>query len=286
MVRVQALLHRLEGLSALDPLTDKLSAAVSTATSPTAVRNALHGSWLGHPAHPLLTDVPIGAWTSAAVLDLVGGERAGDGADVLVALGVASAVPTALTGAADWAEYNDDRVRRVGLVHALSNSVALACQAASLAARRRGRRGLGVALSFTGLGALMVGGYLGGHLSYRLGSGVDRTAFEPAPAEWEDAAAAVTLADGRPHLARVGGVDVVVVDHDGRIDALADRCTHMGGPLHEGELDDGCIRCPWHASTFRLADGAVVRAPATAPQPRFETRVVDGRVQVRAAQPD
>jgi nitrite reductase/ring-hydroxylating ferredoxin subunit/uncharacterized membrane protein len=281
-VIARPLLRKVESLDALDDIVRKLAGAVNRLVEPGPVKNAVHGAWLGHPLHPLLTDLPIGAWTSAAVLDAVGGKATAPGADALVALGIITAVPTALTGAADWADYNDSGAQRLGLVHAGANTIGLLCQIASLRARRRGRRGRGVALSGLGLAAVSVGGYIGGHLAYGKGVGVDHTVFEEHPRDWVDVLAEDTLADGAPHLASAGGNDIVVVQVDGRPLALADRCNHMGGPLHEGELDDGCIVCPWHGSTFRLADGTVVRGPAAAPQPCFETRVVDGRVQVRA----
>ncbi len=277
-------LHRLEALKALDPAAARVAGAVSAATSPTPVKNLLTGKWLGHPLHPVLTDVPIGAWVGAALLDVTGGERSRSGADALVALGVAAAVPTAATGAADWADYNDDRVRRVGLVHAVANSVALACHLASLVQRRRGSRGRAKALSYLGLGALTAGGFLGGHMSYGLASGVDRTAFQDGPSDWVDVMDEHELSEGLPHPADAAGTPVVLVRTNDGIKALASTCSHMGGPLAEGELDDGCIRCPWHGSVFRLDHGSVVRGPATAPQPVFETRVRYGRVSVRAAQ--
>jgi len=280
---VRRLLRQIESTHALDPVAEKLSGVVSALVHPTPLKNLLHGTWLGHPAHPLLTDLPIGAWTGAAVLDAFGGRRGAPGADALVGFGIAAAIPTVATGAADWADYNDDRVRRVGTVHAIANSVALMLYVASLVARRRGRRGRGVALSLAGLGAMATGGYLGGHLAYGLGANVDRTTYDEGPDDWQDAVALDSLADGRPRRADAGGVPVVLVAREGSVYALDARCSHMGGPLDEGEVDDGCIRCPWHGSTFRLSNGSVVRAPATAPQPRYETRVLDGRVQVRAA---
>jgi len=277
---VHALVKKLEGLKALDPVAKVVSGVVNSAVGPDPVKNLVHGAWLGHPAHPLLTDLPIGAWVSATVLDLTGASA--QGADALVALGIATAVPTAVTGLADWADYNDDRVQRVGVVHAAANLVGLACQVASLGARRQGRRGRGVLLSLVGLGAVGAGGYLGGHLAYGLASGVDHTASDEGPQDWVDVLAVQTVDDGRPHAAKAGGVEAVVVKDGGTVRALADRCNHMGGPLHEGEVVDGCIRCPWHGSTFRLSDGAVTRAPAAAPQPCFAVRVTGERVQIGA----
>ncbi|MDP9070185.1 MAG: Rieske 2Fe-2S domain-containing protein [Actinomycetota bacterium] len=280
---LRQLLQKIESTPALDAVGKKVSGAVSAVVSPTPLKNLLNGVWLGHPAHPLLTDLPIGSWTSAAVLDVFGGRRASPGADALIGFGVAAALPTVATGAADWVDYNEERVRRVGIVHATANSVALAFYTASLVARRRGRRATGVALSFVGLGAVAAGGYLGGHLAYRLASGVDRTTFDDGPHDWQDVLASASLVEGQPRRVDAAGVPVVLVAQQGGIRALHARCSHMGGPLDQGEVDDGCIRCPWHASTFRLGDGSVARAPATAPQPVFETRVLDGRVQVRAA---
>jgi nitrite reductase/ring-hydroxylating ferredoxin subunit len=228
----------------------------------------------------MLTDVPIGSWTSAFFLDLFGGEAAEPAADTLVALGVVTALPTAAAGVADWSDtIGPDS--RVGLVHALSNVAAVALYSLSWLARRRGDRGRGLALGYLGATVATVGGYLGGHLSYRRGVNVNRTAWLTAPSEWVRVAAADDVPVGEAVRVTADDVDVVLV-HDGtQIHALADVCSHLGGPLHEGSLADGCISCPWHGSTFRLDDGTVVRGPATAPQPAFETRVSDGEVAVR-----
>ena len=280
---LRKLLRKLEALGSLDPVAARVSKVVSAVTGATPVKNALMGTWLGHPLHPLLTDLPIGSWASAAVLDLAGGRRAQPGADALVAFGVAASVPTVAAGAADWNDYNDDRVRRVGLVHATLNSVALACHVASLLDRRKGKRARGRMWSYAGLGALAGGGYLGGHLAYRLASGVDRTTFDDGPHDWVEVGGEEALADGQPHATEAEGVPVVLVRREGAVRALAATCSHMGGPLAEGDLVGNCIRCPWHGSVFRLEDGSVVRGPACAPQPSFETRVDEGRVWVRAA---
>ena len=279
---LRPLLRRLETWRGLDPVAATLSKGVRRLTEPTVVKNLLSGTWLGHPVHPLLTDLPIGAWTGAALLDLTGGKRARSSADALVAFGIAAAVPTAASGAADWSDYNDDRAQRVGVVHALANSVSLALHVASLVSRRRGQRARGRALSVAGVGVMTAGGYLGGHLAYGLASGVDRTTFESGPDDWVEVLDEAGVEDGRPHGAEAGGVPVVVVKTDGAVRALAATCSHMGGPLADGDVTDGCIRCPWHASTFRLRDGSVARGPAAAPKPCFETRVQAGRISVRA----
>ncbi|GGG71797.1 hypothetical protein GCM10011374_40660 [Kocuria dechangensis] len=275
------LTRRLEAWTALDRVADPLAAAVKKAVRPRAVRNVLSGTVIGHPLHPLLTDVPIGAWSMAALLDLVGGRGAAPAADLLVATGLAAAVPTAAAGLNDWSDtWGEDR--RVGLVHAAANSTALVLYAASLAARAGGRRGAGRALGLAGFGAVMGGGYLGGHLVFVRGVKVNRTAWREGPAEWTDVLAEAELADGGHRMVQAGAVTVLLVRQGRRVHALDSVCNHMGGPLEQGTIENGCVVCPLHGSTFRLADGAVVRGPATSPQPGYETRVQDGRIQVRA----
>ena len=151
----------------------------------------------------------------------------------------------------------------------------------SLRARSKGRRGRGRLLAFLGLGAVGAAGFLGGHLSFRRGVGVDHTFDHEGPDEWTDVAAVGALAEGSSLVARASEDDVLLVRHADRVDAIADRCSHLGGPLHEGPVEGGCVTCPWHASTFRLADGEVVHGPATAPQPRYDTREADGRLLLR-----
>ncbi len=277
--------ERIGGASVLDGAAKAAAGQVRSLLSAGGVKDALSGTWLGHPVHPMLTDVPIGSWTSATVLDLLGGARADPAARRLIAVGIAAAVPTAVTGLSDWSdsEMGDAHVRRVGIVHAAANVGALGLYGASLVARLRGRRGGGVRLGVAGLGVLTVGGLLGGHLSYARGVGVDTTTFDSGPTEWTPVLDASMLADDRPTQATAGTVEVLLVRRNGTIYALADRCNHRGGPLHEGELVDGCIQCPWHGARYHLESGSVARGPATYAQPRYEARVQDGRVEVRAA---
>jgi nitrite reductase/ring-hydroxylating ferredoxin subunit/uncharacterized membrane protein len=279
------LAERISELDALDRPAALVAGVVRRVVRPGAVKNALSGTYLGHPLHPLLTDVPIGTWTSALLLDLFGGSESDEAAERLVAAGILAALPTAISGYSDWADttMSNPRARRVGIVHAASNVTALALYSASFLARRRGRRGRGKALALAGAGALGAGGYLGGHLSYAEGVGVAQTAFERGPREWTPVIAEAELAEGKPASADAEGIAVLLVRHNGVLYALADRCSHRGGPLHEGELVDGCIQCPWHGSRFRLVDGSVQAGPASVPQPAFETRLRDGQIEVRRA---
>ncbi|MEN3316369.1 MAG: hypothetical protein V7605_2603 [Acidimicrobiaceae bacterium] len=277
---VEDLLERLHQAEALDRVAKPVSSFVAGVIPHGVVKDALSGTWLGHPLHPLLTDVAIGSWTSAFVIDALGRDGSEAAADTLVGIGVVSALPTAAAGLADWSDLLGAE-RRVGLVHASANIVAVGLYGWSWLARRRGDRGRGVALSLLGATVATVGGYLGGHLSYRQGVNVDRNAWEEGPGDWVDTVDAADLAEGAPAVASAGGVDVMLVRRGDDILAIADVCGHAGGPLHEGEVDGDCVTCPWHASTFRLSDGAAIHGPATAPQPAFDTQVAGGRVQVR-----
>ncbi|HEY3893771.1 MAG TPA: Rieske (2Fe-2S) protein [Pseudonocardiaceae bacterium] len=256
------LVRRIERFTILDKLAQPLAGLVGKAVQPRRVRNLLSGTYLGHPVHPMLTDLPIGAWSMSALLDAVGGAKSEPAADLLIGAGILGAVPTAMTGLNDWSDTIGEDTR-VGAVHAGANVAALGLYVASLLARRSGRRGRGKALGLAGLGMLTIGGYLGGHLSFARAVNVNHTIFEYRNVTADEAA-------------------VLLVRHEGRLYALANTCSHAGGPLDEGELVDGCVICPWHASTFRLTDGSIVRGPATTPQPAYQTRVHDGKIEVRS----
>ena len=283
--RLHAATQRLGGVAALDAVATRLGRAVRNAVPPGPLRDGLSGRALGHALHPLMTDLPIGTWTSANLLDAIGGRDADRAARRLIAVGIAAALPAAATGLLDWADTEpvDDEVRRVGVVHAASNVAALSLYSASLVARRRGAPRRGRLLGLAGAGALAFGGHLGGHLSFAKGVGVDATALGPALEDWTDAGPADDLPDGAAVSRRVAGVDVLLVREQAQIFALADRCAHRGGPLHDGTVDDGCVTCPLHGSRFRLADGSVERGPSPYPQPTFEVREAGGRLELRPA---
>ena len=276
--------ERIAGLDPLDEPGKAIGKAVRDAVPAGPVKDALSGTWLGHALHPLLTDLPIGTWTSAVLLDWLGGDAGEAAADRLIALGIAFTAPAVATGMTDWAdsEVADDHVRRVGLVHAATNVGATALFGASLIARRGGARGTGKLLALAGAGVLGASGYLGGHLAYAEGLGVDQTAFEAPPEDWTPALRESDLPEGESRYAEVGGVGVLVARHDGAVHAISNRCSHRGGPLDEGELSDGCVTCPWHGSVFRLADGGVERGPAAYPQPAWQVRMRDGVIELKA----
>jgi nitrite reductase/ring-hydroxylating ferredoxin subunit/uncharacterized membrane protein len=243
---------------------------------PGKVRDVLNGVWLGHPVHPVLVQVSAGAWLSASILDVLGGNE--KASRQLVGAGLAAAVPAALAGAADWSEQHEQQMR-VGVVHAAGNILASGIYGASLLARGplTGRL-----LRLAGLAAVSASGLLGGHLSFRLAGGANHAEEVPHLVEpgWHHLMAAPDAVEGKPVRRLLGEVPVVAIRIDGTVHVLADRCSHMSGPLSDGELEDGCLTCPWHGSVFRVADGAVVRGPATAPQPAFVVREADGAIQV------
>jgi nitrite reductase/ring-hydroxylating ferredoxin subunit/uncharacterized membrane protein len=271
------------GIEPLDEPARTVAKTVRDTVPRGPVKDALSGTWLGHALHPLLTDLPIGTWTSAVLLDWLGGRATEDAADRLIALGLAFSVPTSVTGMTEWADAEpaSEEVRRVGAVHAAANVGATALFGASLAARKRGARGAGRLLALAGAGVLAASGHLGGHLAYATGVGVDQTAFEDPPDAWTAAMRESDLPEGASRYAEVAGVGVMVARYQGEVYALSNRCVHRGGPLDEGELADGCVTCPLHGSTFRLADGAIERGPAAYPQPAWEVRVREGVIELK-----
>lgn len=268
---------------------DHVSAAVKRVTAPIAgphasatLKDTLNGVWLGHPLHPLVVALPIGAWTSAAVFDLAGCDNAADGA---VLLGIAGGVASAVTGAAQYFDAtNDEKPRRVGALHAALNATGLGCYLASAAMRVCGKRDAARVFSMTGLAFVAGGGLLGGDLAYTLGIGVDRSAFEQMPKRWTDAVPEAELPEGKPMRLEVDGAPVLIVRRNGAVYATSATCTHLGGPLDEGEFNPrSCtVTCPWHGSVFDIRKGRVIHGPATAELPRYDVVIEDGRIKIRA----
>jgi nitrite reductase/ring-hydroxylating ferredoxin subunit/uncharacterized membrane protein len=247
------------------------------------LKGAISGAWLGHPVHPPLTDVVIGSFLSASALDFLAPRVGARAAQRLIAIGIAAAVPTAVTGFSDWAdtELSDEGVRRVGLVHAQANVLALLLYSASLTARLRGARFRGALLALAGAGTLGASGHLGGHMAYVRGIGVNQTAFDPGPDDWTAVDAGVDLTDGQPHSAQAADTPVLLARRDGRVYAIHDRCTHRGCLLSEGDLDGHVITCSCHGSRFDIRDGTLLQGPATVSQPAFEVREVGTWIEVR-----
>ena len=271
----------------LDTWSDQLQGVLRTGVEqggPAArrLKNWLNGVWLGHPLHPALTDVPIGAWTVGLVLDVVGARHS---ADAAMTIGVLASVPAALAGAADWSD-TEGGPRRLGLVHAALNVLGLTCVIGSLFARRTDNRALGVGLSTAGLSLASFSAWLGGKLVYDQGTGVTRNAFDPPVEEFKVVASADSVEPGKLTAAELNvegtRLPLVLLKKGRSVLALSGVCSHWGGPLAEGKLvDDDCVECPWHASQFSMIDGSVRQGPASVPQPVYEARVRNGSVEVR-----
>jgi nitrite reductase/ring-hydroxylating ferredoxin subunit/uncharacterized membrane protein len=272
----------LESATALDGTATAVAKQARKLFPHGPVKDAASGTWLGHALHPLLTDVVIGAFTSATLLDVLGGDDDGRAAERLIGVGLAAYAPTAAAGVNDWVDsvYGDERVRRVGLIHASVNATAMTLYVASLAARRRGDQGRGKLLALAGTGILSVGGFLGGHMSFRRGVGVNETAFDEGPGDWT-AVDAGDLQENEPKGVMAGDTPVFLLRHRGHLHAIHDRCSHRGCSLSGGTVDGETIQCPCHGSRFSVRDGSVERGPATAPQPVFEVREGAAGIEIR-----
>ena len=271
----------------LDAVGNPLSEAVraffrNAGPAGQTVKNALHGVWLGHPIHPVLTDIPIGAWTAALAMDAreaaSGDEAYGRGADFALGVGLVAAAGAAVTGLNDWSE-TDGHARRLGLLHGVLNLSATALVATSYALRRNGARGAGRSCALAGVGVAVAAAYLGGQLVYSERIGVTHAAIAE-PEKLTPVLPSGDLPDGSMRKATVEDASFLLVRQHQRVCALAHPCAHLGGPLSEGTLKDGSVVCPWHGSEFALADGRVLNGPATESQPCFAVRESNGQIEV------
>jgi nitrite reductase/ring-hydroxylating ferredoxin subunit len=284
------ILDRVADAAAIDKVAEPVRRAVQGVLRPQALKDLLHGTWLGHPVHPVLAQVPVGTWLSAGVLDLIPPLR--PAATTLIGAGVAAAVPTALAGAADWSEAGTG-VRRLGLLHAAANTTALGLYVGSLVARGKGRGGLGRGLAYAGLGIAAGSASVGGHMSYSQAAGVSHSATtaRALTTDWIDLGPMDDLPEGRPTLRTGKGssvaVPLAVVRRGSRVDVFIATCSHLSGPLDEGAVEDvrgaECLVCPWHGSAFDLETGEPRRGPAAVAQEKLEVRMSAGRVLARVA---
>jgi nitrite reductase/ring-hydroxylating ferredoxin subunit/uncharacterized membrane protein len=253
------------------------------------IADFLHGSWLGHPLHPVLVDIPIGSWTAAVVLDAVeentGRRGIGKAADIAIQVGVAGAASAAVAGVADYMHLNGES-RRTGFIHAALNTLALGFFIASLGARKDRNRGMGRTLALTGLTIAGASAYLGGDLVYRQKVGVNHAPRDIKMNNFTRVMPADQLAENRLTQADANGTKIVLLRQNGQIYALAETCAHLGGPLSEGEISSTeaghpTVTCPWHGSTFDLSTGDLLSSPSAYPQPCFEARIWNGQIEVR-----
>jgi nitrite reductase/ring-hydroxylating ferredoxin subunit len=282
------ILDRVANVAAIDGVIEPARRGVQAVLKPQAVKDFLHGTWLGHPLHPVLVQLPVGSWTAAGLLDALPPMR--PAATLLIGTGVTAAVPAAVSGAADWAEQ-DVGVRRLGAVHAALNAAALGLYVGSLAARAGGRGGLGRVLSYSGLGIASASAAIGGHMSYALSSGASHaaTTARALTSDWIDLGPLDDLPEGRPVLRTGAGggvaVPLAVVRRGTGVDVFIGTCAHLSGPLYEGDVEEirgqACLVCPWHGSAYDLDNGEPRRGPAAEGQPKLEVRMEAGRVMAR-----
>lgn len=249
------------------------------------IKDWLNGTPLRHRIHPALITVPIGAWTTGLVLDLLEtrADRPEDwsrSADAAVVLGIVGALPSAVTGLADWTDTYDHQ-RRVGIAHALLNSIALALYGTSLGLRLADRRGSARICSTLGFGLIMASGILGGELVYTLGVNVPHIIYPKPPNEFTDVLASAALPEDKPVVAEAGRVPIMLLRRGKTIHAVQNWCPHAGGPLNEGQIVGDEVYCPWHDSHFCLNDGRPTQGPASVPLRTFEVKEEHGRILVR-----
>lgn len=266
-----------------DTLQNLLHKAFASSGGQSA-KNFLNGTWLGHPLHVILTDVPIGAWTAAVAFDalesMTGRRAYGFAADAAVTAGLIGALGAATTGLTDWQDI-DPPARRIGLVHGLLNIASATLFSGSLLARKRGSRGNGRNLAVLGYTLSTMAAYLGGNLVYEQKIGVDHAASDKLPEDFVRVAADSDVPPRKPVRVEHNGNPILLVRQGSQLYALAETCAHLGGPLSEGKLEEDTISCPWHGSRYSLKDGHVIDGPSVHPQPCLEARVRDGEIEVR-----
>ena len=280
----------------LEKVADLLQAGVGGAYSALgapgrALKNLMHGTWpLGHPLHPAVTDIPIGAWAAGVVADYVAHSTdrlPTEAGDVALAVGLSTALLAVLTGLTDHhATFGHER--RLATAHGLIMLLAVGADSASLGLRWWGDPGLhalAVGLATAGFVVVIAGGYLGGHLVFGVGTMVNRNAFAEAAEDFVAVGPSADFVEGGLRRVDAGAMPVLVVRRGGTLHAIAAVCSHAGGPLDEGSLEGDVITCPWHGSRFCIGDGRVLTGPATFDQPLFTVRERDGQVELRPAAP-
>lgn len=251
------------------------------------IADVLHGKQLGHPLHPVLTDVTIGGWTFGFLFDIVafitGFSAARKAANSLTVMSTLTAIPTAITGLADYSAIKKDAAS-YGAAHGLLNGVAFFCFARSSIARLRGSDGSAFFFSLLGMMVATVSAWIGGDLVYRHRVGVNHSAVADKGIEdWADVLAEAELEEGVPTRVEAGGHPILLFREGGNIHAIHAVCSHAGGPLDQGIVVKGnCVECPWHQSVFDLRDGQVVHGPSTFNQVQYMTRVRNGQIELRS----
>jgi nitrite reductase/ring-hydroxylating ferredoxin subunit/uncharacterized membrane protein len=250
----------------------------------------LNGTWIGHPLHPMLTDIPIGAWTLTIILDLIGllfrFPQLGLAASITVGVGVAGAAAAAAAGLAGWMDV-DPPEKAIGAFHATVNVSATVLFLISFLMRWGRHWQLGwttFVVALAGYLLVMIGGYLGGVMVFDMGVMINRNAYRTGPHDFKPALETRDLPEGQLKRVSVEEQPMVLLRLDGTIYAFGAVCSHYGAPLNKGTIVERTIVCPWHASRFALEDGRVVEGPACAAVPAYDCRIVNDQVQIKLRQ--
>jgi nitrite reductase/ring-hydroxylating ferredoxin subunit/uncharacterized membrane protein len=288
---LESLIDRIERNERLSGFATTVKDVAEPVVGDGVARDILTGRWLGHSAHPAVVIAPLAGWFAGTLLDVVGGPGAQRAAQRLVGVGTLAALPAAATGVAEWLTTSKAE-ERTGTVHAALADGATLMYATSWVLRTRRHQRAAVAAGLAGVALAGATAFVGGHLSFRRGVGVTTVAFQSGPQDWEalelDADASADhavrgVADGLPFA--VVASSATDGDADSVVHVMESRCSHRGGPLHEGAVVDGCLECPWHGARFDLESGAVRRGPASAPQPVYAVADHDGVISIRRDEP-
>ena len=277
----------------LEPVADFLQKVVAGAYKALGkpgrdLKTLANGTWLGHPLHPVLTDIPLGAWTLAVLFDIIYLFKGTHGwisaADLAVFVGLLGALGSALTGYTDWST-TFGRERRVGIAHGLLNTAVIVVYLVSLIIRvTHGSRGLAIVLALIGYGIVITAASLGGDLVFSIGTGVNHHAWQEVPTKFTKVMLEGQLTDNMLVKAMAGDTPILLYKKGNTVCAISETCSHAGGPLSEGELDGDIVQCPWHGSRFDICTGLVKGGPATISQVRYETRIQNGQIEVRRSE--
>jgi nitrite reductase/ring-hydroxylating ferredoxin subunit/uncharacterized membrane protein len=278
----------------LDRLSTNLQALINTLLGARGkgrhpIKTLLNGSWLGHPLHPMITDIAIGGIVLAVVSDIawlafpVTSVWAPRTAELTLIAGVVGMIGSFVTGWTDWSDtYGPER--NAGILHGSLNTLALLLAGAAVVLQLQqasGKSLVAAILTFISVGLIAVAGFVGGELVFKFGTNVNHTAYEHGTDDYQTVGPLANLTENQLTRVVVNDVPVVLLRHGERVAALAATCTHAGGPLDEGMLLPGDVQCPWHASRFRFQDGKIVDGPATVNQPVYDVQIVDGIVAVK-----
>ncbi len=267
-----------------DPLQSIISKLYGEPGQPAyKLKDFLNGVWFGHPLHPVLVTIPLGAWTGTLLLDTLslidedeGIERS---ADLTLWLGLIGAAGAAVTGATNWVD-TDGPERRTGIWHALLNTGVTALNVTSAIMRITGQRRTAIGLASAAYAVSIYSAYLGGELSYSTAIGVNHAVWEGGSDDFIPVMDEADLQPGRLTRVEVGGISAVLIKDGQSIYAIAATCSHLGGPLDEGTYQNGVVYCPWHNSGFCMRDGSVVNSPAVYAQPTFAVRRRGGKIEL------